>query len=191
VIIGVTETEARRKLIDFTAETIPTRNVVVSYIPHSTVNSVDDLRREQVGVLKGTSWAQAAADAGVSPARIESFDQLDTLLEALKGESWGPPSCLSPISPCREASPRSASRCFPRHIGTPGVGYPERRQGIGQGHECGHREPEENFFGSSGYSVGSRRCKDGSGSISSGGLAPCATTARWSSADHRRCRLSG
>jgi polar amino acid transport system substrate-binding protein len=84
VIIGLTETEARRKLIDFTAETIPTRNVVVSHIPHSTVNSVDDLRREQVGVLKGTSWAQAAVDAGVSPARIESFDRLDTLLEALK-----------------------------------------------------------------------------------------------------------
>jgi ABC-type amino acid transport substrate-binding protein len=89
VIVGLTETEARRKLIDFTAETIPTRNVVVSHIPHSTVNSVTDLRKEQVGVVKGTSWAQAAADAGVSPARIETFDNLDPLLEALKSGKLG------------------------------------------------------------------------------------------------------
>jgi ABC-type amino acid transport substrate-binding protein len=89
VIVGLTDTEARRKLIDFTAETIPTRNVVVSHIPHPTVNSVEDLRKEQVGVVKGTSWAQAAADAGVLPARIESFDKLDPLLEALKRGKLG------------------------------------------------------------------------------------------------------
>jgi polar amino acid transport system substrate-binding protein len=89
LIVGLTDTEARRKLIGFTSETIPTRQVVVTQTPHPTVNSVEDFRKERVGVVAATSWAQAAVEAGVPESRIESFTKLEPLLEALKAGRIG------------------------------------------------------------------------------------------------------
>jgi ABC-type amino acid transport substrate-binding protein len=85
---------------------------------------------ETEGVLKGTSWAQAAADAGVSPTRIESFDKLDPLLEALKTGKVG--ATVMSVSDFTLAAKR----------------HPGLRAGVflGPGHECLYREPEENFF---------------------------------------------
>ena len=118
VIVGLTETEARRKLIDFTAETIPTRNVVVSHVPHSRVNTVDDLRKEQVGVLKGSSWAQAAVDAGVLPSRIDSFDELALLLEALKRGRVG--ATVMSVSDFTLAAKRNTGLQAGAFLGPPG-----------------------------------------------------------------------
>lgn len=89
VIVALTDTEERRKLIDFTVETIPARHAVVSHKPHAVVASVDELRRERVGVLKATSWAQEATDAGVPASKIETFDELDPLLDALRSGRIG------------------------------------------------------------------------------------------------------
>jgi polar amino acid transport system substrate-binding protein len=89
VIVGLTETESRRRVIAFTAETIPTRHVVVTHVPHAPVNTVEQLRRERVGVVISTSWAQAAVDAGVPDARIETFAELEPLIEAMKAGRIG------------------------------------------------------------------------------------------------------
>jgi ABC-type amino acid transport substrate-binding protein len=84
IIVGLTETESRRKLIAFTAETIPTRHVVITHAPRPTVNTVEEFRKARVGVVASTSWAQAAVDAGVPEAQLETFPDLGPLLEALK-----------------------------------------------------------------------------------------------------------
>jgi ABC-type amino acid transport substrate-binding protein len=89
VIVGLIETEARRRLVEFTSETIPARHLAVNEKPRTPIASVEDLRKEHVGVLKGTSWAQAAADAGVPPSLLENFDALEPLLDALKSGRIG------------------------------------------------------------------------------------------------------
>ncbi|HET7293963.1 MAG TPA: transporter substrate-binding domain-containing protein [Vicinamibacteria bacterium] len=83
VIIGIVETEARRKLVDFTSEVIPARHLVVCRKPKS-IKTVEEFQAEKVGVVKGTSWAAAALDAGVPAARTEFFPDRDVLLAALK-----------------------------------------------------------------------------------------------------------
>jgi ABC-type amino acid transport substrate-binding protein len=83
VVIGVIETEARKKLVDFTAEVLPARHVVVSRAP-KVVKTVEEFKAEKVGLLKGTTWAQAALDAGLPAASAEIFADRDAMLEALR-----------------------------------------------------------------------------------------------------------
>jgi ABC-type amino acid transport substrate-binding protein len=79
---GMTSTEQRRKVIDFTAETFPTRDVVVTRRPRRVVETVEQLREEVVGVAAGTSYVDAAKAAGVPAANLKvigdnaSVDQL-------------------------------------------------------------------------------------------------------------------
>jgi len=80
----VTATEARRRLVDFTIEVFPTRAVVVTRKPHRVVASVEELRREKVGTVKGTSLANAVAAAGVPPENIDDSIPSGGLPAALK-----------------------------------------------------------------------------------------------------------
>jgi len=85
VIVALTDTEARRKQIAFTTETLPARHLVVTAGSRPPVNTLDELRAlAHVGVVKATSWAEAAREAGVSSAHLEEFDELDALLGALR-----------------------------------------------------------------------------------------------------------
>src|SRR5258707_561885 len=79
-----TVTDSRRRLIDFTAEVFPTRNVVVTRRPHRSVATLDQLRQERVGTVKGTSLAEAVAAAGVPPANGDDSLPTGTLPAALK-----------------------------------------------------------------------------------------------------------
>jgi len=63
---GFTDTPARRGQIEFTQEVFPTRDVVITRKPTPLVTTVDQLKKMQVGVIKGTSMAEALAEAGVS-----------------------------------------------------------------------------------------------------------------------------
>lgn len=83
VIIGIVDTEARRKLIDYTVEVIPARHLALSRKP-TVLKTVDDLLAAKVGVVKGTSWATTAAEAGVPVSKTEFFPDRDVLLAALK-----------------------------------------------------------------------------------------------------------
>ena len=89
VIVALTETEERRKLVSFTVETIQARHVVVSHKPHPALATLEQFRAQRVGVLKATSWAQAAIDAGVPSGKIEFFEELEPLLGALKSGRIG------------------------------------------------------------------------------------------------------
>jgi ABC-type amino acid transport substrate-binding protein len=66
VIAGrFTVTEARQKQVSFTSEVFPTRNVVLSRKPGRVVATLEELRVEKVGTIKGTSMAEAVAAADV------------------------------------------------------------------------------------------------------------------------------
>jgi peptidoglycan lytic transglycosylase F len=62
---GVTETPARAQRIDFTAEVMPTRQVLVTRKPTRVLASADQLRDERVGTVKGSSMAEALQAAGI------------------------------------------------------------------------------------------------------------------------------
>jgi ABC-type amino acid transport substrate-binding protein len=68
---GVTVTDKRRQQVDFTAEVFPTRHVVLTRKPHRVVRSVQELRQERVGTIKGTSMAEVVASVGVPPANVD------------------------------------------------------------------------------------------------------------------------
>jgi ABC-type amino acid transport substrate-binding protein len=71
---GMNDTPERRKLIAYTVETFPTRDVVVTRKPHRVVETVEQLREEQVGVAVGTSYVAAAKAAGVPQKNIKILD---------------------------------------------------------------------------------------------------------------------
>jgi ABC-type amino acid transport substrate-binding protein len=77
-------TPARRELIAFTAEVFPSRHVVMTRRPHRVVATVDALREERVGTVKGTSMAEVVAAAGVPPGRVDDTIMTGTLPEALR-----------------------------------------------------------------------------------------------------------
>jgi ABC-type amino acid transport substrate-binding protein len=84
-----TVTDSRKKLIAFTSEVFPTRNVVLTRRPHPVVRTIAQLREEKVGTVKGTSLAEAVAAAGVPPANVDSSIPSGTLPEALKAGQVG------------------------------------------------------------------------------------------------------
>jgi membrane-bound lytic murein transglycosylase F len=80
---GMAVTEARRKLVDFTTEVLPLRHVVVTRRPHPTVASLEQLRRERVATLKGSSWAEQVEAAGVPRENVETFTTVPEIMAAL------------------------------------------------------------------------------------------------------------
>ena len=81
---GFTATEPRRKLISFTEEAFPTRNVVYTRKPHKVVQDLEELKAEKVGTYKGTSMADDLAAAGVPAASIDDTIELGGFPAALK-----------------------------------------------------------------------------------------------------------
>lgn len=79
-----TDTEQRRKTIDFTQEVFPTRNVVVSFQPHKPPQDMSEFRGEKIGIVKGTSMADALRTAGITGAAVDDSIPPGGLLAALK-----------------------------------------------------------------------------------------------------------
>jgi ABC-type amino acid transport substrate-binding protein len=95
-----TVTESRKKLVHFTVEVFPTRNVVLTRQPHRVVQTVEELRAEKVGTIKGTSMAEAIAAAAVPPARVDDGIPAGGFAEALKSGRitaavWGVESAIA------------------------------------------------------------------------------------------------
>ena len=60
-----TATEGRRRVVLFTSEVFPSRNVVITRKPRKPVLALEQLKAEKVGTNKGSSMAEALAAAGV------------------------------------------------------------------------------------------------------------------------------
>jgi hypothetical protein len=117
VIVGLVDTQARRKLIGFTAEVLPTRHVVLTRRPDPAITTLAALREARLGVVAGTSWADAVAAAGVPAARTESFAELGEVLQALRSRRITAPLCRS--STPRWRSGRSLPCKRGSSLGTP------------------------------------------------------------------------
>jgi ABC-type amino acid transport substrate-binding protein len=83
VILGIVDTEKRRGEVSFTEEVLPTRHVVVGVSSRPQVRSLEQLRLHKVGVVTGSSWADAAATAGIPPNRIVAFNDTPAMMTAL------------------------------------------------------------------------------------------------------------
>src|SRR5262245_47779321 len=84
LIVGIVDTEARRKRISFTREIYPVRHVVVTRQPTPAVASLAGLRAMRVGVIPGTTWAEAAMEAGGPAANQVPCADLNDCLDALR-----------------------------------------------------------------------------------------------------------
>jgi ABC-type amino acid transport substrate-binding protein len=84
LITGIIATDARRKLIDFTVELLPSRHLAVTRKPQSVVSTVEALRAARVAAIGGSSWADAALAAGVPAARLQSYTDTPGVIGALK-----------------------------------------------------------------------------------------------------------
>ena len=67
---GITVTPARQKSVRFTAEVFPSRHVMVTRKPRRLLQTVEELREEQVGTIRSTSMSEIVALARVPPANI-------------------------------------------------------------------------------------------------------------------------
>jgi ABC-type amino acid transport substrate-binding protein len=83
VILGIVDTESRRAQVSFTDEVLPTRHVVVGLASRAQVRSLEQLRIQKVGVVTGSSWAEAATTAGVPPNRMLAFTDTPAMTNAL------------------------------------------------------------------------------------------------------------
>jgi polar amino acid transport system substrate-binding protein len=84
VLAGVNATEARRKLIDFSDELLPAKNVVVTRKPKPPVKTLEQLRGERVAVAPATTWWDAVVAAGVPQSRIVKVDDASQAFAALR-----------------------------------------------------------------------------------------------------------
>src|SRR5262245_40060613 len=81
VICGSLGTESGRRQVAFTVEILPSRLLAVSWKPRA-IASGRELVPERVGVVTGTAWGEAATAAGVPASRIDSFEEMKSLLDA-------------------------------------------------------------------------------------------------------------
>lgn len=96
----LTDTATRRKSIDFTVEVFPSRLVVITRKPNKVVASAEELRREKVGTMKGTSMAEAIAALGVPPENVDDDIPPGGFVSALKSGRvtavvWGVESAIA------------------------------------------------------------------------------------------------
>ena len=79
---GVSKTPQRAQLISFSEVVFPTRHVVVTRKPQPPVRSLEELRRQRVGVMKGTSMVDVLAEARLPAGQVD--DTITNLAEALR-----------------------------------------------------------------------------------------------------------
>jgi ABC-type amino acid transport substrate-binding protein len=117
VITGINDTEARRRQVAFTVEILPSRTLLVTREPR-VLRTVSELGGERVGVLRGTTWEEAARAAGIPGSRIDSFPDMEGLLQALRDrKNAAVVMSLSDFALLRRRQPDLRAGPF---LGTPG-----------------------------------------------------------------------
>jgi ABC-type amino acid transport substrate-binding protein len=84
LIVGINDTEVRRLKVDFTREVMPSRHIVITRKPDEVIHEALALRSARVGVPFATTWAEAAAAAGVPAARMVDLPDMKAILSALR-----------------------------------------------------------------------------------------------------------
>jgi len=81
---GFTATPSRRKQIEFTSETFPTRSVVMTRPPKASVATLENLAAARIGTLKASFMYEDLLAAGIAPARIDDTIQTGGIPKALR-----------------------------------------------------------------------------------------------------------
>ena len=82
---GLAATSSRREQVEFTAEIFPIKHAVVNLKPGKAVGTLEEFRRERVGTVKGSSWAELVASAEVPKSNVDdSFSSVAEMLDALR-----------------------------------------------------------------------------------------------------------
>jgi membrane-bound lytic murein transglycosylase F len=84
IVGGFTDTPSRRKQIRFTAETFPTRSVVMTRRPRAEVASLDSLSAARIGTLKASFMYEDLLAAGIAPAKIDDSIRTGGIPAALR-----------------------------------------------------------------------------------------------------------
>jgi ABC-type amino acid transport substrate-binding protein len=127
VIVAIFDTEERRRLVDFTVEVMPTRNVAVTLAPRPPVATLADLTSLKIGVIRGAKPAETAVEAGVSPDNLIGYTTREELVDGLqKGDIQ---AAILPISELAVSIKRVPGLQAGMTIGAPGkVAWAVRKQ---------------------------------------------------------------
>lgn len=119
VITGITDTVARRKHVDFTVEVLPSRHAVLTRKPYKVIKTLAELRKEtKLATIPGTSWEEAALQAGVPRSNLVPAADLKALLILLKeGKAKSAVMSLSDMTLAIRRDPALQAGLF---LGTPG-----------------------------------------------------------------------
>jgi ABC-type amino acid transport substrate-binding protein len=84
LLAGVNDTPERRRQVDFTAELLPARNVVVTRRPGAPVRTASELSAARFAVVPHTTWAEALDKAGIPDSRRLLVEDVDGAFDALR-----------------------------------------------------------------------------------------------------------
>jgi ABC-type amino acid transport substrate-binding protein len=84
IVGGFTDTPTRRKQIRFTAETFPTRSVVMTRKPHAAVATLDSLAAARIGTLRASFMYEDLLAAGIAAAKIDDSIRTGGIPAALR-----------------------------------------------------------------------------------------------------------
>ena len=79
-----TNTEERRKQVDFTHGLLPTRSVIITRKPHPAITTLKQLQAEKIGAIKGSAVLEDLLAAGVPRANIDDSITPNNILDALR-----------------------------------------------------------------------------------------------------------
>jgi len=128
VIVAIFDTAERRQQVAFTSEIMPTYNVAVTLLPKPAPATLEELRREKVGVVRGAAPADEAAAAGVRSLR--RFESLREMLPSLAGAEIT--ALVIPISEFALAAKREPRLTAGVAVGPSGsVAWAVRKEDVG------------------------------------------------------------
>jgi membrane-bound lytic murein transglycosylase F len=84
LVIGIVDLPERRRLASFTVEVLPIRHVVLTHKPHAPIQTLEAFRAAKVGVVRNTSWARVAEEAGASPGNTVQFGDRTEVFDAMR-----------------------------------------------------------------------------------------------------------
>jgi ABC-type amino acid transport substrate-binding protein len=89
LLVGVNDTKERRRLVAFTIQLLPAKNVVLTRRPNPPIQSLEELRGAMVAVVPNTTWADAVRQAGVPDSQTVSVEDVPAAIEALRSGKAG------------------------------------------------------------------------------------------------------
>jgi ABC-type amino acid transport substrate-binding protein len=79
-----TDTEERRKTIDFTHGIMPTQTVLITRKPGPRITTPEDMQKRKIGAVKGGASLKAVLAAGAPRANIDDSANQDGMVELLQ-----------------------------------------------------------------------------------------------------------